>query len=202
MVATTVSKLKVEKEPRQLSQFTLQELPVLTWMFEPENLPISIIWAYKSLEGTWHTGRVNTIRSREDLTRCWREDIWPAIAADPGSKVTLDAGSFGCIELSLAIPQSQSAEAAWWMDARLAAQFIWLSRMIEANQGQGRVPIPVSLRTTLHQCYAQISTNPSLSSSLERLATANDIPAWVFFRLQALILKVEDTNSPKLLQGL
>ena len=174
-----------------LNQFTLQELPTLIWTFEPEQLPIRVIWTYVSSDRVRRSESTYTIKSGEDLTRCWQEQVRPTLAAGTQAKVTLDAGSFGCIELSIPTSQSQQAETVWPADVRLEAQFIWLSRMVEADRSQKQVALPASLRRAISQFRARAGTKPSLRFALEKLATTNTLPAWVLYRLQAFFAEVE-----------
>lgn len=181
----------IGEELYQLNQFTLQELPTLTWTFEPEQLPIRVTWSYISSDGARRSKNTHSIQTGEDLTRCWQEQVWPTLVSSLQARVTLDAGSFGCIELSIPTSQSQQAETVWPADVRLAAQFIWLSRMVEADHSQKQVALPASLRRAISQFRARVGTKPTLRIALEKLATTNRLPVWVLYRLQAFFAEVE-----------
>ncbi len=192
------------EELHQLNQFTLQELPTLTWTFEPEQLPIRVIWSYVSSDGRRRSESIHAIQSGEDLTRCWQERVCSTLATGLQASVTLDAGSFGCIELSITIPQPKPAETAWWTDEWLAVQFNWLSRIIAEKHSQKRIPVPASLRDTIRQLREEASSIFSLRIALQQLSAADSIPAWVLSRLQALTAEVENRkgmDSPKRMQG-
>jgi len=175
-----------------LNQFAKQELTTLTWTYEPEGLPVHVTWGYIPSNGLQQRGRNYPIQSGEELTRCWREQICPALAAGIRAKVTLDGGSYGCIELSIALPQQQPVEPAWWTDERLVSQCIWLSRMTGEKLRQKPIFMLLPLRETLRQLSFQTDINTELRAALERLAAVNIVPAWVLFRLRTLIAEVED----------
>ncbi len=181
----------IGEELYQLNQFTLQELPTLTWTFEPEQLPIRVTWSCISSDGARRSKNTHAIQTGEDLTRCWQEQVWPTLVSSLQARVTLDAGSFGCIELSIPTSQSQQAETVWPADVRLEAQFIWLSRMVEADHSQKQVALPASLRRAISQFRARAGTKPTLRIALEKLATTNRLPVWVLYRLQAFFAEVE-----------
>ena len=178
-----------------LNQFAKQELATLTWTYEPEGLPVHVTWGYTPSDGLQQRGSYYPIQSGEELTRCWREQICPALAAGIRAKVTLDGGSYGCIELSIALPQQQPDEPAWWTDERLVSQCIWLSRMTGEKQRQNPIFMPVPLRETLRQLSVQTDINTTLRAALKRLAAVNSVPAWVLFRLQTLIAGIENMEA-------
>lgn len=174
-----------------LNQFEIQELTTLTWTYEPEGLPVHVTWSYIPSEGLQQRSSNYPIHSGEELTRCWREQICPALAAGIRAKVTLDGGSYGCIELSIVLPQQQLVEPTWWTDDQLVAQFTWLSQVIEGKYRQKPIPMRGPLRETLLELCTQENVTPTLRAKLERLALANTIPAWVLFQLENLTAKVK-----------
>lgn len=181
-----------------LNQFAKQELTTFTWTYEPEGLPVHVTWGYIPSNGLLQRGNNYLIHSGEELTKCWREQICPALAADIRAKVTLDGGSYGCIELSITLPQQQPVEPAWWKDERLVAQFTWLSQIIEGKYSQKPMPMPALLRETLLELSTQAKVAPSLCTTLERLALATTIPAWVLLRLRTLMAEVENMGQNSL----
>jgi len=184
-----------DEELYLLNQFAKQELAALTWTYGPEGLPVHITWGFIPSNGLQQHVSNYHIQSGEELTRCWREQICPALASDIRTKVILDGGSYGCIELSIALPQQQPVEPAWWTDERLVAQFTWLSQIIGGKYSQKPIPMPGLLRETLLELSTQANVASSLRITLERLALANTIPAWVLFRLQTLIAEVENMGQ-------
>jgi len=178
-----------------LNQFAKQELPTLTWTYEPEGLPVHLTWGYIPANSLQQHVSNYPVQSGEELTRCWREQICPALAAGIRTKVTLDGGSYGSIELFIALPQQQSAKPAWWTDERLVSQCIWLSRMAGGKLRQKPVFMPVPFRETLRQLSVQTEINTTLRTALERLAAANIVPAWVLFRLRALLAGLEHIEA-------
>ncbi len=184
-----------DEELYLLNQFAKQELAALTWTYRPEGLPVYISWGYIPSNGLQQHVSNYPIQSGEELTRCWREQICPALASDSRTKVTLDGGSYGCIELSITLPQQQPVEPAWWTDERLVSQCIWLSRMTGEKLRQKPVFMPMHLREPLRQLSVQTDINTTLRAALERLASANIVPAWVLFRLRILIAEVENMGQ-------
>jgi len=178
-----------------VNQFTSQELSTLTWTFEPEKLPINVIWHYTVPEGMHRTERVHALQSGEELTGCWQEQIWSKLATSPHVKITLDAGSFGCIELSIAALESQQATIAQLLDHRLVSQLLWLSGIIEAKQSWGSIPFPALLRKTIIQLCTRADVGPLLSIALKRLARARTTTAWMLFRLQAILAVIEEGSG-------
>gem|GEM_PF-3855450 len=181
-----------------LNQFAKQELTTFTWTYEPEGLPVHVGWGYIPSNGLQQRVDNYLVQSGEELTRCWREQICAALAAGIRTKVTLDGGSYGCIELSITLPQQQPVEPAWWKDERLVAQFTWLSQVNEGKYSQKPVPMPGLLRETLLELSTQAKVAPSLSTTLERLALATTIPAWVLLRLRTLMVEVENMGQNSL----
>jgi len=181
-----------------LNQFAKQELTTFTWTYEPEGLPVHVTWGYIPSNGLQQRVGNYLVQSGEELTRCWREQICAALAAGIRTKVTLDSGSYGCIELSITLPQQQPVEPAWWKDERLVAQFTWLSQVIEGKYSQKPMPMPGLLRETLLELSTQAKVAPSLSTTLERLALATTIPAWVLLRLRTLMVEVENMGQNSL----
>jgi len=178
-----------------LNQFTKQELTALTWTYEPEGLPVRVTWGYIHSHGLQQHVRNYHIQSGEELTRFWCEQICPALDDGIQAKLTLDGGSYGCIELSIALRQQQPVETAWWTDERLVAQFTWLSQIIRGKYSQEPKPMPGLLREALLELCTQANESPSLCITLKRLALTNTIPAWVLFRLQTLIAGVENIGQ-------
>ena len=178
-----------------LNQFTKQELTALSWTYEPEGLPVRITCGYIHSHGLQQQVSNYHIQSGEELTQFWREQICPEIADGIQAKVTLDGGSYGCIELSIALPQQQPVESAWWTDERLVAQFTWLSQIIGRRDSQETIPMPGSLREALLELCTHANESPSLCITLKRLAIANTIPAWVLFRLRTLLAGVENIGQ-------
>jgi hypothetical protein len=183
------------EEIHLLNQFAKQELAALTWTYEPEGLPVHVTWGYIPSHGLQQHVSNYHIQSSEELTRCWREHICPTLADGIQAKVTLDSGSYGCIELSITLPQQQPVELAWWNNERLVAQFTWLSQIIGRKYNQESIPMPGLLRETLLELCTQANEMPSLRTTLERLALANTLPAWVLIRLQTLIAGVENIGQ-------
>ncbi len=184
-----------DQELSLLDQFAKQELTALTWTYTPKGLPVHITWGYMPSNGLQQQVSNYHIQSGEELTRCWREQICPALAASIRAKVTLDGGSYGCIELSIALPQQQPVEPAWLTDERLVAQFTWLGQIIGGKYSQKPIPMPRLLREILLELSTQANVASSLRITLERLALAHTIPAWVLFRLQTLIAEVENMGQ-------
>ena len=100
------------------------------------------------------------------------------------------------------LPEEQvQVETTLWINERLSAQFVWLSRIIAGKYRQMPLltPMPERLRERLLELSAQSNVAPPLGSALEKLASAYLIPAWTLFRLQTLIAEVEniEQNSPQ-----
>lgn len=175
----------------QMEQFAPEALPTLTWRFEPEQLPIRLTWKASSSDGIHQPEMNSTIRSNEDLTQHWQQYIWPAIETSQQAKLTLDAGSFGRIELSIVMPRPPQIEQVWSLDERLATQFIWLSRFINAQRAQHVIPVPASTRNAVRHLSEQESIDSTLADALQRLSLAHTLPTWILFRLCTLLAEVE-----------
>lgn len=186
----------VRGEPYIMDRLSPQKLAALTWAYEPEGLPIRASWNFSSLEKMSQHDNFCLIHSSSELTWCWQEKICSALAAGMRAKVTLDAGSFGSIELDVELPGPTETASAMWIDERLTAQFSWLSQMIEEKAGHKRIPLPVTLRETLRQLHEQTTSNTTLRRALEKLAAANTVPGWIAYRLRVLLAAVEK-QEPK-----
>jgi len=58
--------------------------------------------------------------------------------------------------------------------------------------------MPALLRETLLELSTQAKVAPSLCTTLERLALATTIPAWVLLRLRTLMAEVENMGQNSL----
>lgn len=184
-----------DAEEHILNNFAPHELPMLTWSLEPAGLPISIHWEYVSKQGNWQKDSLNFIESGETLTAYWQDRIWPTIATSNQTKITLDAGSFGIIELPFAPIQMEEKSTAWYADDRLVSQFIWLGRVHERKHNQALIALPASLRKDLNQLCTQVVAMPLLSTALNRLARIDLIQPWILVRLQMLINEISKSNE-------
>ncbi len=185
----------IEREPYIMDRLSHQKLAALNWVYEPEGLPIRASWNYSSLEKMSQQDNLCLIHSSNELTWCWQEKICSALATAIQAKVTLDAGSFGSIELVVKLPKPLETASALLIDDRLTTQFTWLSQMIEEKPGQKSIPLPVTLRETLRQLHAQTASNTTLRIALEKLAAANTVPGWISYRMRVLLAEVEKRES-------
>lgn len=172
-----------------------QDLSTLMWRLDPDGIPMCVSWEYVSVQGVRHTDRINPTQSGEELTAHWQERIWPMIAASAKAIITLDAGSFGLIELSLTPTPPKDKGFAWWTDERLTIQFTWLGYAIERRHDQTQVAVPASLRKDISQLRMQAVAQPSLCTSLDRLARIDAAPPWILVRLQMLIAEIQKTEA-------
>src|SRR5437899_12823780 len=119
------------------------------------------------------------------------------IVVSAKAKITLDAGSFGLIELSLTPTLVQDKGFAWWTDERLTTQFTWLGHVIERRHDQAQVAVPASLRKDISQLRMQAVATPSLCISLDRLARIDAAPPWILVRLQMLIAEIQKNRGAR-----
>jgi len=185
----------IEREPYIMDRLSHQKLAALNWASEPEGLPIRASWNFSSLEKMSQHDNFCLIHSSSELTWCWQEKICSMLATAIQARVTLDAGSFGSIELVVELPKPPETASAQFIDERLTAQFIWLSHLIEEKPGQKRIPMPVILRETLCQLHAQTADNTMLRIALKKLAAVNTVPAWISYRMRVLLAEVEKRES-------
>ncbi len=84
-----------------LNNCTRDELEQITWSYEPFRLPVYVSWY--SIAGQKRIGQESgkNVHSADELTACWRERIWAKWPADSILHLTLNAGSFGLIELEV-----------------------------------------------------------------------------------------------------
>lgn len=217
-----------DSEPYIMDCLTEQELSELIWRYELEGLPISITWTTITSGGKHRVGGVYRAQSAEELTWYWNEKICPALSLDTQVKVVLDAGSFGSITITIALPEEQKDEVALpgeqpveailfeqeraetdlaeeqiqvesslQIDEQLIAQFAWLSRIIAGKYGPKpmETPMPAHLHNRLLELSTQPGMTPSFRAILERLASTHLFPAWVLFRLQALIAEIDNKRE-------
>ena len=182
--------------PGRVDRFAREELATITWTVEPEPMPVRVTWNTYVQHET--PENASLIRSGEELTQRWREYIWPVLALDHQVKMVLDAGSFGRIELSIAIPQpsqEEQPEQALLFNENFISQVIWLSRIIAADQQHKHVPVPASMSNVLRHLREQSDPGTPVSRALERLLQAKTLPAWVCFRLRALLAEVKEQGE-------
>lgn len=176
----------------QVDQFAQEELATVSWALEPEQLPVRVTWDVQSQQEA--SANTSLIRSGEELTQRWHEYIWPALAANYQVHMVLDAGSFGRIALSIAVPQPLRQEyPEHWpvFDENFISQIVWLSRIAGADRQHRHIPIAASISGTLQRLREQCEPGTPVSRALERLWQAKTLPAWVCFRLRALLTESE-----------
>lgn len=182
--------------PGHVVQIEREELPAVTWTLEPEQLPIRVIWnVHPQHEASENT---SLVRSGDELMQCWQDYILPALANKHQTKMVLDAGSYGRVELSIVISQLAQAEQTEQVplfDERVISQVIWLSRMIGSGHQHKYVPIPIAIQHTLQNLHKQVDTDSPGSKALARLSRAKTLPAWVCFRLGALLAEVQEQGE-------
>jgi len=167
---------------------TSVDLPALTWLLEPAGLPVRVTWEFRSPQGMLHTDTlVFPVFSGAELTEHWQKRIWPAIAAAAQAKLTLDAGSFGRIELPVMPSPPLRTAVVWEEDKQLRSQFIWLSQLASASDAQARATLPAPLRSALRQLQEEVSRDAFLQPALARLTASDRMPSWALARLQVLI---------------
>ncbi len=189
-------------ESLQVDRFAREDLPTLAWTLEPEQLPIRVTWNARAQHGTLEN--VSIIRSGAELTQRWREYIWPSLATGHQPKMLLDAGSFGRVELPFVVPQPpqvEQSEQVLPLDERFISQFIWLNRMIVADHQHKHIPVPDATRNAIRRLRDQVDTDSSVSRALEMLLLVKTLPAWVCFRLRALLAAVEEQGESSITSG-
>lgn len=183
-----------ETDAGQISdQFTRQQLETLAWVVEPDNLPVRISWKDNLARETRQDNYSHIIRSNAELTMHWREHIWAQLTNSPDNievYLTLDAGSFGLIELTIIPMIEQEEDEGWWSDEQLCTQLVWLSRAIFDSNSSPRAIVPASLRQIIRQAGGQTQHLPVVYRALVRLASAEEVPIWIIIRLQTLLKEV------------
>jgi hypothetical protein len=168
----------------------------LSWHVAPAGIPFSWEWEWNAPPGGLCRERLENLTSERDLTSLWRERIWPACAASPQSRLVLDAGGFGRIELVIICTPNHFTGPAWWENDQLAAQCIWLSRMAGSiPSGQRTQPVPDLLKQWLHQSGQVPHLPENLRASLQWLATRESLPLWVLIRLRMIAAEVQQART-------
>lgn len=187
----------VQIEPFVIDKFPRQKLAVLSWIYEPEGLPLIVSWSYNAGEKVERHSNFCRIQSNDELTRCWQEKICSVLTGAIQVRVTLDAGSFGSIDLVLQLPvEPLEPVPALLIDEWLIAQFSWLSYVIdEKRTGHTRVPVPANLRERLRNLEAQTGNETMLHHALEKLMAVHAMPEWISYRLRMLLAEVENQES-------
>lgn len=178
-----------------LDGFTLDELPELQWTYKPVSLPLLVSWYTTTAQESTSRTYLGPLSSAEALTTYWREHLWPTIATSTEASITVDAGSFGLIELSLMLPSTIQDKQLWLHDERITAQFIWYSHILARKQHRQQVTVPASLRQELTQLRAQVTAHSSLYTALEYLARTATMPSWLLVRVQFSIKQCLQNNN-------
>ena len=198
--------------------FSLEELAQANWDYHPSDIPCSLHWEYLSPQGELCLGKREPILAGSALTNWWQTYIWPNVAESLWVKLTLDAASFGNINLMLVLkpepvskqdlqstphlPTIQEIERspagvvnqAWWTNAHYTANFFWMSRIVEREVTQVRQVVPPTLSKTLQQlCVPDMPA--ALKSALMLLATRRSMPVWICFRLQTLLADLRSASE-------
>lgn len=88
-------------------------------------------------------------------------------------------------------------ESTLQINEQLIAQFAWFSRIIAGKYGQKPLPAPMPphLRNRLLELSSRQGVTPAFHNMLEQLASANLLPSWVLFQLQALVAEIDDIHE-------
>lgn len=165
----------------------------LTFRLEPAGIPFSWEWEWRTSSGVFSRERLENLRTDQDFSSLWRERIWPACSAGSQSKLTLDAGAFGRIELLLLQPRE---DLAWWQDDRLASQCLWLSRVSSNALSARRTQlVPEPLRQWLQQSLLAPSLPGELRVALHHLLVREFLPLWVIVRLRIIVEETQHIHA-------
>jgi hypothetical protein len=176
------------------NDFSLEELPHLAWSLEPAGIPFSCTYEYLSPQGQ-HCQDNISLSTDSCLNEYWQMQIWPTIATSPRARITIDAASFGRINLEFLLKPEQPVNQHWWMDEQLSASFLWLSRV--GQQELGRISHPVSplLQERLQQLHQSVGMPSALNAALVRLTTLKSMPLWMQFRLKVLLTEITQRSG-------
>lgn len=186
---------KVQAEANSLNMFSPHELASLAWTIEPVGLPISVTLNYVSAQEKYLRESLNSVSTGEELTTYWHEKIWPVIADAHDATITLDAGSFGLLELLVNPRVEQDRQVTEQVDEQFIAHLVWLSYFVGNVDQQTSSALPDPLRHALNQMAAQFTAIPALFRALVRLARANSLPTWILYHLQELASENQNEGS-------
>lgn len=184
-----------QAEANSLNMFSPHELASLGWTIEPVGLPISVTLNYVSAQEKYLRESRSSVSTGKDLTAYWHEKIWPSIADAHDATITLDAGSFGLLELLVNPRVEQDRQVAEQVDEQFIAHLVWLSYFVGNVDQQTGSALPDPLRHALHQMAAQFTANAALFRALVRLARANSLPPWILYHLQEIASENQNEES-------
>lgn len=169
--------------------FSLEDLSHLAWSLEPTSLPFSWACEYLSPQGKRCQDNRN-LSTDSDFSEHWQKYIWPIVAPSPWAKITIDATSFGRINLVFLLKPEQPATQDWWIDEQLSASFVWLSRVGQKEPGQIAHLVSPLLQERLRQLRQSPGIPSVLNAALVRLTTLRYMPLWIQVRLQVLLTEM------------
>lgn len=171
------------------NDFSLEDLSHLAWSLEPTDIPFSWTYEYLSPQGK-HCQDKRSFSTDSYLSENWQKYIWPTLAPSPWARITIDATSFGRINLLLLLKPEQPAKQDWWMDEQLFASFLWLSRVAQKEPGQIQHPVSPLLQERLRQLRQSPGLPSTLNTALVRLTTLRYMPLWIQVRLRTVLTEI------------
>jgi hypothetical protein len=208
-------------EPYELrisDDFSQEELAHLVWDWQPAGIPCSCTWEYLPLEGEDCQKKSMLLSVGGVLTTWWQTEVVPALAESPWIRLTLDAASFGTVQVMLMLkpalvfqpePQiatdlsaSQVTEEAvvsvlkhtWWTNQQNVAYLLWLSNVARRETAEERQVVPAVLSQILRQlCEPDMPV--VLKKALMFLATQHHMPVWMVLRLRGLLAELHINST-------
>ena len=121
--------------------------------------------------------------------------IWPTIATSPRARITIDAASFGRINLEFLLKPEQSVNQHWWVNEQLLASFLWLSRVGQPVPRWISHPVSPLLQERLRQLQQSVGMPSALNAALVRLTTLKSMPLWIQVRLKVLLTEITQRSG-------
>lgn len=185
----TLTAFAESNHPR-VTVFSDAELPHLQWDLQPEGLPVWVSWHPDTESADGYSLHSMKFESGDELTRWWRDTIWPDCAAARGVQLIIEGDSFGRIECAIGLPLCDASADKWTPTTKQRAELTWLAQLSLAPSTQLRVPLPADLRLALKRLYTlalQASNATTIAAAVSLLRAQHAIPAWIVPRLRVLV---------------
>lgn len=183
-----------------VTTFSEPELAQLEWELKPCGLPVRMNWrpgTARQDNGAWRDWLVT---SGEELTRVWREEIWPGCASARGVSLVLDANSFGAITCTVGLPDMAELADDHRMTPAQRTELAWLARCSVGSSAHPRVALPNDVRSALDALLTPTSAshnNAGIMGVIALLCSQRAVPAWVIPRLRRLFASDIPVRAPR-----
>lgn len=170
--------------------FSARELAQVEWELRPDGVPVHVRWRAETSARKNDPWEEYFVTSSEELTRYWREDIWPQSPGPAPVSLLLNAGSFGTIVCTLEPANVAASEVDLSLTSAQCAELLWLAQCATRSLPHVSVPLPGDIQSGLDRFVRSTTLSPrnaDVVAAITLLRAKRTTPAWIIPRLRRLI---------------